>query len=182
MPNRPLRRGGRGRFDGGVRGPVRNKPLTTLWLQGSAHMECNSQVSVLPRGGRAHMAWMARRFATRIGAIRANRFAEEIIFSLASSPPTPKNTHPNKNNLHKQFAQTLSACFLLIFKGKGGTICTKCSEIVCANCTFIWVGVFFRVALPFTIRNVRASRANRLRPAIRNFYPPLPERDSQKRG
>ena len=30
MPNRPLRRGGRGGFEGGVRGSVPNKPLTTL--------------------------------------------------------------------------------------------------------------------------------------------------------
>ena len=31
MPNRPLRRGGRGGFEGGVRGgPVPNKPLTNL--------------------------------------------------------------------------------------------------------------------------------------------------------
>ena len=32
----------------------------------------------------------------------------------------PKDTHPNKNSLHKQFGQTVSACFLLISKGKGG--------------------------------------------------------------
>ena len=31
-----------------------------------------------------------------------------------------KTTHPNKNSLHKQFAQTLSACFLLILEGKRG--------------------------------------------------------------
>ena len=46
----------------------------------------------------------------------------------------------------KQFAQTVcansSASFLLVLKGKGGTVCTNCPEIVCANCVFIWVGVF----------------------------------------
>ena len=30
MPNQPLRRGVRGGFEGGVWGPVPNKPLTTL--------------------------------------------------------------------------------------------------------------------------------------------------------
>ena len=40
-----------------------------------------------------------------------------------------KATHPNKNNFHKQFAQTLSACVLLFLKGTGGTTCTDCSEI-----------------------------------------------------
>ena len=62
--------------------------------------------------------------------------------------PTQKTAHPNKKSLHEQFAQTLSACFVLILKGKGGTVCTNCPEIVCANCAFIWVGGFFGVGLP----------------------------------
>ena len=43
----------------------------------------------------------------------------------------PQQPH---SNLHKQFAPTLSGCFLLIFKEKEGTICTNYSEIVYANC------------------------------------------------
>ena len=56
-----------------------------------------------------------------------------------------KNTHPNK----KQFAQVLSGqiCSACL-KKKRGTVCTNCSEIVCANCVFIWAGCFFGVCLP----------------------------------
>ena len=63
-------------------------------------------------------------------------------FNFKGRRPTQKTTHPNKKSLHKQFAQTLSTCFVLILKRKGGTVCTNCPEIVCANCAFIWVGGF----------------------------------------
>ena len=36
--------------------------------------------------------------------------------------PSKKLPTQNKNSLHKQFAQNLSACFLLVLKGKEGTI------------------------------------------------------------
>ena len=42
------------------------------------------------------------------------------------------------DNLRKLFLPVSS-----YLKGTGGTICTNCSEIVCANCAFIWVGAFF---------------------------------------
>ena len=61
----------------------------------------------------------------------------EGVSEVKGRRPTRKTTHPNKNSLHKQFAQTLSACFLLVFKGKGGTVCTNCPEIVCANSFFV---------------------------------------------
>ena len=57
--------------------------------------------------------------------------------------PPQKTPTQIKKSLDKQFAQTLSVCFLLIFKGKGGTVCTNCPEIVCANCAFIFGWVFF---------------------------------------
>ena len=65
------------------------------------------------------------------------------LYKFKGRRPTQKKTHPNKDSLYEQLAQTLSAYCLLILKGKGGTVCTNCSEIVCANCAFIWVGVFF---------------------------------------
>ena len=73
----------------------------------------------------------------------------QAMLKMKSSPiikgkrSTQKTSHPNKNSLQKQFAQTLSACFLLIQKRKGGTIFTKCPEIVCANCALIFGWVFF---------------------------------------
>ena len=67
-----------------------------------------------------------------------------------------------------QFAQTVCANSFRLFsaylKGKsegakwgmgwvGGTVCTNCSEIVCANCAFIFGWVFFCwVGIPFIIR------------------------------
>ena len=73
----------------------------------------------------------------------SRRKHEKFKRSLKGRRPTQKTTHPNRNNFNKQFARTLSACFLPILEGKGGTICTNCPEIVCANCVFIWVGVFW---------------------------------------
>ena len=54
---------------------------------------------------------------------------------------TPKKPPTQINSLHKQFAQTLLPLSAW-FAGKRGTVCTNCSEIVCANCAFIWVDVF----------------------------------------
>ena len=56
--------------------------------------------------------------------------------------PPRKTTHPNKNSLHKQLAQTLLPLFSLFYKGKKRTVCTTCSETVCANCVF-YLGVFW---------------------------------------
>ena len=65
-------------------------------------------------------------------------------------------THPKKpptqiktvctNSLRK-----LCCLFSACFKGKRGIVCTNCPEIVCANCDFIWVGLFFGwVSPPWT--------------------------------
>ena len=71
------------------------------------------------------------------------------ILSSEGDPPK-KNTHPNKNSLHKQFAQTLSVCFLLILKGKGW----KCVfRFFFANCVLFgcFFFVLFRVVIPVMI-------------------------------
>ena len=61
--------------------------------------------------------------------------------------PTQKTTRPNKtvcaNSLRKFFLR-VSTCY----KGKRGSIGINCSDIVSANCVFIWVGCFW-VGLPF---------------------------------
>ena len=58
-----------------------------------------------------------------------------------SKEGNPPQKHPRLHN-------SLSKLFLpasAYFKGKKGDsfeLCTDCSKIVCANCAFIWVGVF----------------------------------------
>ena len=63
--------------------------------------------------------------------------------------PTPKNTHPNKNSLHKQFAQTLSACFLLILKGRRGQFVQTVPKLFAQTVFLFGCFFFFRVGLPF---------------------------------
>ena len=76
--------------------------------------------------------------------------------NIKGRQPIPKNTHPNKNILYKRFALNLfllaSAC--LKKKNKGGTVCTNCSEIICAKGVFLfgWV-IFLGVGFPF-MRNM----------------------------
>ena len=62
--------------------------------------------------------------------------------SIKGRQPTQKTPTQIKIVFAQQFGQTLSACFPLVLEEKGGTVCTNCPEIVCANCVFIWVGVF----------------------------------------
>ena len=51
MPNRPLRRGLRGRFEGGVQGPVPNKPLTKLAsYRGASEFASDQEKGVLEGG------------------------------------------------------------------------------------------------------------------------------------
>ena len=62
--------------------------------------------------------------------------------------PTQKTTHPNKNNLHKQFAQTLLPLFSAYFKGKwGGQFVQTVPKLFAqtVQTVFIWVGGFFGV-------------------------------------
>ena len=66
----------------------------------------------------------------------------------SQSRPWKKTAHPNKKCLRKQLAQAQSSCFLRVLKGEGLIICVNCSEIVCANCAFIWAGRFYRWASP----------------------------------
>ena len=61
--------------------------------------------------------------------------------SFKGRRPTQKTTHPNKNSLHKQFAQTLLSVFCLFLKGKGGqfvqTVPKLFAQTVCANCFYL---------------------------------------------
>ena len=66
--------------------------------------------------------------------------------------PTQKTTHPNKNSLHKQFAQTISGQFVQIVPSFPFKISRKqtkeFAQTVCANCFYL-VGWFFGwVAFP----------------------------------
>ena len=49
---------------------------------------------------------------------------------LKGRQPTPKTTHPPENSLHTLFLPV----FCLFVKGRRGALCTRCSEIICANC------------------------------------------------
>ena len=58
---------------------------------------------------------------------RGDRFARfffwaERPLSLKGRRPTQKATHPNKNSLHKQFAQTLLSVFCLFSREKGDSL------------------------------------------------------------
>ena len=93
-------------------------------------------------------------FVFLLGEAKAN-LSHYFHISSQGKANHPKNTHAKKNSLHKQFGQTLSACFLPILKGTGGTVCTHCPEVVCVNCVFIWVGGFFgRVVSPQGIQDL----------------------------
>ena len=75
------------------------------------------------------------------------------LFSILAPAHAAKRFQKKKGRpCPKQFAQTVCASsfclFLFIEEGKGGIACTTCSDIVCANCVFIWVGVFLGVGLP----------------------------------
>ena len=57
--------------------------------------------------------------------------------------PTQKNTHPNKNSLHKKFAQALSASFLLILQGKGGQFVQTVPQLFAQTVlSFGWMPIF----------------------------------------
>ena len=66
---------------------------------------------------------------------------DQIITLLKGRRPTPKNTHPNKNSLHKQFAQTLLFVFCLFSREKGGQFAQIVPKLF-VQTVFIWVGGF----------------------------------------
>ena len=73
---------------------------------------------------------------------------KDFLKSSEGNPPK-KTTHPNRNSLH--------CLLLLILNGQGGTVCTNCSEIVCAHCAlFGWV---FLVGLPCMIKALETTTA-----------------------
>ena len=86
--------------------------------------------------------------------LRARRWSLQNHFSLqvsrAGDPPKKPPTQTKTvctNSLRKLFC-----LFSAHFKGKRGTVCTNCPEIVCANCLcklFLFGRVFFGVGLPF---------------------------------
>ena len=117
------------------------------------------------------------------GPIHANRFAETENFRkwprslfLMKGRPTPKNTHPNKNSLHKQSAQTISGQFVQIvppFPFKISRKQTKeFAQTVCANSFylggwFFWVGRLpfsFCPSRPDPVRNARVQDGTRTGP------------------
>ena len=64
-------------------------------------------------------------------------FFSVLLTTQGEATHQKKPAHPNKNSSHKLFLPVSA-----YFTAKGRTICTNCSEIVCANCAFIWVGVY----------------------------------------
>ena len=65
--------------------------------------------------------------------------------SVMKGRPTQKNTHPNKNSLHKQFGQTISGQFVQtvpIFPLKQAENREKSLPKLFVQTVFIWVGVF----------------------------------------
>ena len=68
------------------------------------------------------------------------------IVNMKGRRPTQKTTHPNKNSLHKQFAQTLFSVFCLFKREKGGqfaqTVPKLFAQTVCANCFYLGGWVF----------------------------------------
>ena len=71
----------------------------------------------------------------------------------ASSKPTTELAQPRLSRVKGGCANSVVGLELadcLFSREKVGTVCTNCSEIVCANCVFIWVGVFLGGgSLPF---------------------------------
>ena len=63
--------------------------------------------------------------------------------------PTQKTTHPNKNSLHKQFAQTLLSVFCLFKREKGGSLHKLSRNCLCKLFWFGWV-IFWVGRLPFS--------------------------------
>ena len=59
----------------------------------------------------------------------------DLLNAASKSAPAPLDSGVGQKD-------TVPRHFLLISKEKGGTFCTNCSEIVCANSVFIWVGGF----------------------------------------
>ena len=102
----------------------------------------------------------------RFGVFRFSFFSAPSAQGKATHPKKPP-TQMVKSSLHKQFAQTLSACFLLILKGKGGDSLYKLSRNCCANCAFIWVGGFFRWVSPPWSASLKHCEEGRVQVAAR---------------
>ena len=68
------------------------------------------------------------------------QISRNFLENSSEGNPPKKDTRPNKNSLHKQFVQTLSACCMLILKGKFPF------RFFLRN-FFIWVFVFWGVLL-----------------------------------
>ena len=89
--------------------------------------------------------------------LRCYPFKHCAIWKVSREGDPPKKPPTQIKRVRKQFAQIISASFLLILKGKRGTVCTNCAEIVCANCVFIWVGGFWGGS-PLHERSLWASK------------------------
>ena len=62
---------------------------------------------------------------------------------LKGRQPTPKSHAPKEKQIAQAVCANCAASFLLALQRTGGTVCTNCSQIVCANCVFVWVCVCF---------------------------------------
>ena len=94
--------------------------------------------------------WQRSLFLCTISGIFLEISASEKYFSNSGKLPfyTPPIQPPLSADRNiKQFQRTVCAnsfcLFCAYFKGKGGAICRNCSNIVCTNCAFVWLGVFW---------------------------------------